>query len=236
MPGSDIAEEEQLDFSDPLRHLRVDDEALVPVQPPSIQRQIQNLNFGSVELQLLVDAGPGCGGIAWPAGEVLSNYLVHRGSAYLAERHVLELGSGTGLVGLVAAKLGSPKVIITDQSPLLNMMNQNVALNKLSDVVVPLELDWGKELPKLERVDMILAADCVYFEPSFPLLVETLTALSNIASQQCEILFCYKNRRKADKRFFTLLKKTFIWSDVNDDPQSAVYRREGISLLRLTPK
>lgn len=40
---------------------------------------------------------------------------------------------------------------------------------------------------------MILAADCVYFEPAFPLLVQTLTQLSDVNT---EILFCYKKRRK----------------------------------------
>lgn len=40
---------------------------------------------------------------------------------------------------------------------------------------------------------MILAADCVYFEPAFPLLVQTLSDLSD---SRTEILFCYKKRRK----------------------------------------
>ena len=81
-------------------------------------------------------------------------------------------------------------------------------------------------------MDMILAADCVYFEPAFPLLVQTLKDLAN-ASSTCEFLFCYKKRRKvrycfylsfvwvlllngfqADKRFFTLLKKEFSWEEV----------------------
>lgn len=115
MSVDNLMESEILDNIDPLRHLRVDDEAIVPIQPPSTQRQTQALSFGHVHLDLLVDAGPGCGGIAWPAGEVLSNYLVHKGSDYLKDRCVLELGSGTGLVGLVAAKLGASRVIITDQ-------------------------------------------------------------------------------------------------------------------------
>ena len=41
--------------------------------------------------------------------------------------------------------------------------------------------------------DLILAADCVYFEPSFPLLVQTLSQLSD---SKTEILFSYKKRRK----------------------------------------
>ena len=43
-------------------------------------------------------------------------------------------------------------------------------------------------------MDLILAADCVYFEPAFPLLVTTLVDLTR--DQEPEILFCYKNRRK----------------------------------------
>jgi hypothetical protein len=51
-------------------------------------------------------------------------------------------------------------------------------------------------LPPLGSVDLILAADCVYFEPAFPLLVQTLSSLCTVASDRCEILFCYKQRRK----------------------------------------
>lgn len=43
-------------------------------------------------------------------------------------------------------------------------------------------------------VDLILAADCVYFEPAFPLLVKTLVDL--VPDKSVEVLFCYKKRRK----------------------------------------
>jgi hypothetical protein len=47
--------------------------------------------------------------------KILSNYIVKRGSESLQGRTVLELGSGTGMVGLVAGKLGA-KAWITDQA------------------------------------------------------------------------------------------------------------------------
>jgi len=62
--------------------------------------------------------------------------------------------------------------------------------------------------------DIILAADCVYFEPAFPLLVKTLSDLSDTST---EILFCYKKRRKADKRFFGMLRKKFSWKEVSNN-------------------
>ncbi|KAI0676805.1 putative methyltransferase-domain-containing protein [Trametes maxima] len=237
----DLALEEKLDELDPLRHLREDgsdDENLVPVQPPSVHNQTIQLAFPAapdvapVAIKLAVDASPGCGGIAWPAGEVLASYISRRGS--LDGKNVLELGSGTGLVGLVAGRLGA-RVWITDQAPLLGIMKQNVSLNHLDSCVTVAELNWGEPLPlELPKPDLILAADCVYFEPAFPLLVKTLADLVHDAST--EVLFCYKKRRKADKRFFTLLKKEFTWEEVSDDSEREAYSKEAISLLRLFRK
>jgi len=162
--------------------------------------------------------------------QVLAQYLVKQGPNSLRGKNVLELGSGTGLVGLVAAMLGGT-VCLTDQVPLLNIIRENVAINKLSRLCSVAELNWGDPIPAdIPRPDVILAADCVYFEPAFPLLVQTLC---DLVGADTEVLFCYKKRRKADKRFFALLKKKFKWSDVSNDPASSTYSRESISLLRL---
>lgn len=110
----------------------------------------------------------------------------------------------------------------------------------------------GEPIPKgIPPPDIILAADCVYFEPAFPLLVQTLCDLSPKGSN-LEILFCYKKRRKvsifpsiralcnscdqipqADKRFFGMLKKKFRWEEVMDDPCREIYSRDAVTLLRL---
>lgn len=171
--------------------------------------------------------------MAWPAGQILATYLVQKGTDFVTGRNTIELGSGTGLVGLLAGILGG-KVWITDQSPLLPIMRRNVSTNNLCNNVKVAELHWGSPIPlEIPRPDLILAADCVYFEPTFPLLVQTLT---DLADARTEILFCYKKRRKADKRFFALLKKTFTWEEVEDDPNRSVYNREAITLLRLSKK
>jgi len=252
-----LAQEELLDAQDPLRHLMhadvdkvttddTDDElpgskdylSVLPRQSHSIKDKILLLTFQRnvrdqclISISLFMDASPGCGGIAWPAGQILSNYIVKRGSEYLQGRTILELGSGTGMVGLVAGKLGA-KVWITDQAPLLGIMRKNVEMNHLESCVTAAELNWGAAdpPPDIPRPDVILAADCVYFEPAFPLLAKTL---ADLADQSTEVLFCYKKRRKADKRFFVFLKKYFSWEDVTDDPDRAIYNREAISLLRL---
>ncbi|KAG1715978.1 hypothetical protein ID866_1202 [Astraeus odoratus] len=205
--ANEIALDEALDAIDPLRHLRNQDDLddhdaqqdIVPTQPRSIQNETIQLSFPissdkeSIQITLKVDASPGCGGIAWPAGEVLSNYIALRGERYCRGRTVLELGSGTGLVGLVAAALGG-HVWITDQAPLLGIMRDNVVLNSLQSLVTVTELNWGEQIPsEIPSPDIILAADCVYYEPAFPLLVRTL---SDLSEERTEILFCYKKRRK----------------------------------------
>ncbi|KAF7978323.1 hypothetical protein HWV62_941 [Athelia sp. TMB] len=180
-----IKEEEDMDAADPLRHYFASapgtrtpkraDEELLPSQPPTISRQTIQLSFDApngsapISISLAVDASPGCGGIAWPAGQVLAKYLVDLGPSVVQGKKILEVGSGTGLVGLVAAALGARQVWITDQ--------------------------LGGIIPeRILPVDIVLAADCVYYEPAFPLLVQTLSDL--VTDAKTEVLFCYKKRRK----------------------------------------
>ena len=73
----------------PLRHFffasesdnQDDSDILLPAPAPSIPRdQTIQIKFESplhrtIALSLSVDARPGCGGIAWPAGEVHSLFL-----------------------------------------------------------------------------------------------------------------------------------------------------------------
>jgi hypothetical protein len=46
----------------------------------------------------------------------------------------------------------------------------------------------------LASPDIILAADCVYFEPAFPLLQETLKRLTE--GRNVDVYMAYKKRRK----------------------------------------
>jgi len=46
----------------------------------------------------------------------------------------------------------------------------------------------------LASPDLVLAADCVYFEPAFPLLHETLLQLTKRGN--VEVYIAYKKRRK----------------------------------------
>lgn len=118
---------------------------------------------------------------------------------------------------------------ITDQEPMFALMQQNTALNDLTARVKPVIYDWGTAPPSEIPVtpDVILAADCVYFEPAFPLLQKTL---EDLIGPNTVCYFCFKKRRRADLYFVKAIKKTFDVHVVEDDPDKDIYGRENIFL------
>ncbi|KAH8553099.1 putative methyltransferase-domain-containing protein [Umbelopsis sp. PMI_123] len=186
--------------------------------------RMSSFNYEGLPQPILVneDTTGGCGGKTWEAADVTCNYIIWKykstnGQAFRG-KSILELGSGTGLVGLVLGAMCSPadakEIVITDQLPMLSLMEANINSNELGKIVKAKVLDWGVELPQwlTEMPDIIIASDCVYLEIAFQPLIESLLLLSN---ENTEIYLCYKRRRKADKRFFTLAKKKFIITEVN---------------------
>ncbi|WRT70527.1 uncharacterized protein IL334_007525 [Kwoniella shivajii] len=239
--------------------------SLAPSRPPTtVAEEETRVSIPGLEKKVIlkIDAGPGCGGVAWAAGEVLSRYISYRYSidpTILRNKKVLELGSGTGLVGIVAGLLDpSSEVWVTDQEILLDLMEINAELNIPSPIPIPtptwttsnitsvigrrnvhaVELNWGEDLSDsdipIEEIDLVLAADCVYFEPAFPLLIKTLCDLAPVGKEM-DILFCWKKRRNADKRFFSMLKKHFDQITIQDDKigEKDMYGKQGVSLIKL---
>jgi hypothetical protein len=71
----------------------------------------------SYDVSLTLDVTTGCGGKIWPAAEVLGQYIASkRSDGQWKGKVAVELGAGTGLVGLLAAKATEiGEVWITDQ-------------------------------------------------------------------------------------------------------------------------
>lgn len=110
---------------------------------------------------------------------------------------------------------------------MLGLMQQNIALNNLpAEFISATVLDWGSTLA-ISPPDVLLAADCVYFEPAFPLLLNTMTKL---IGPDTICYFCFKKRRRADLKFVKDVRKLFVVEDVVDDPNKDVWSREGLFL------
>ncbi|WFC98392.1 Protein-lysine N-methyltransferase efm6 [Malassezia yamatoensis] len=211
---------------------------------PTVRNETQD-DDPSYKILLTLNMKSGCGGTIWPAAEVLGAYIASimtRTNTSLSShpwrgKTIVELGSGTGLIGFLVAKIGAgTRTWITDQVPMLPLMEENAELNKRSmlDPCYIAELNWGKPIPNEvpQKPDVLLLADCVYREEAFQPLVDTMYEL---ASKKTEILFSYQKRRKADKRFFGMLKKHFTYDHVDDDdPQRrTAYNRQGTFLMRM---
>lgn len=102
---------------------------------------------------LTLDMTSGCGGTIWPAAEVLGAYI----ASMMTRTHttpdthpwrgktIVELGSGTGLIGFLVAQIGCGATTwITDQVPMLPLMDSNTQLNKerMVDACHVAELNW----------------------------------------------------------------------------------------------
>jgi predicted nicotinamide N-methyase len=123
-------------------------------------------------LKLGTKHGGVLGGTVWPAASVLCSYLAeNQHDLKLKNSHCVELGSGTGAVGLYAAGLGAASVILTDCRPppdsamyttdgtctlppggsdtILNLLEQNVEANEAifcgSSGPRVMELDWTED-------------------------------------------------------------------------------------------
>ncbi|KAF2662277.1 hypothetical protein K491DRAFT_585652 [Lophiostoma macrostomum CBS 122681] len=207
--------------------------------PPAVIKSagISEVDFDGLlrpPLRLQEDLANGCGGQLWPAGMVLSKYMLRKNKDELSRKSIVELGAGGGLVGLALALHLQPAanlttIHITDQIPMVSLMNQNISLNNLSSSATATIYDWGTPPPPgiPQLPDIILAADCVYFEPAFPLLQKTL---QDLIGENTVCYFCFKKRRRADLQFMKVARKMFRVVEVDDDGDREVYGRENIFL------
>ncbi|KAI4630563.1 hypothetical protein J4E80_001501 [Alternaria sp. BMP 0032] len=212
---------------------------LVPPAPikPAGASEIDFDGLLSPPLKLHEDLKNGCGGQLWPAGMVLSKYMLRKHREDVAGKEMVELGAGGGLVGLAVA-IGckvDTTLHITDQEPMFELMKRNITLNDLASRVSASIYDWGEPTPSQlpAHPDIILAADCVYFEPAFPLLQKTL---QDLIGDKTVCYFCFKRRRRADLTFMKTARKMFHVQEVDDDPDKEVYSREKLFLYRITKK
>lgn len=226
---------------------------LVPARPIEHLGKTDLTFNGKLASPLVIneDGGEsGCGGKVWIAGELLCDYILTGSNQdhLLAKlypnkdfRRVLELGSGTGLVGLCVGLMDKVnphshrQIYVTDIDPLMGLIEQNIVSNELEDTVHGEVLWWGEPLPEkfVEKpVDLVLAADCVYLEAAFPLLEKTLLDLTDVDDPPV-ILMAYKKRRKADKHFFQKIKKNFKIVEIQDFAKYGYYLKQRTHLFEL---
>ncbi|XP_070813746.1 protein N-lysine methyltransferase METTL21A [Chaetodon trifascialis] len=176
--------------------------------------------FANHDLRLAQDWKKlGVAAVVWDAAVVMCMYL-ELGKVELKGKAAIELGAGTGLVGIVAALLGA-KVTITDREPALDFLSTNVEANlppHSQGSVVVSELTWGEGLDRYPAggFDVVLGADIVYLEDTFEPLLRTL---EHLCSDTTVVLLACKIRYKRDTDFLSMLRQRFTVQEVHYDKQ-----------------
>ncbi|ANB11533.1 Efm3p [Sugiyamaella lignohabitans] len=122
----------------------------------------------------------GTGHRTWEAALALADYLVDTSSFQTTPRSFVELGAGTGLVGLVACQLPyTEQVVLTDgDTTVVDNLEENMRLNSgtIGSKVCSQKLWWNKDPPVslVNTEATIIAADVTYDSDLFPALVQCI--------------------------------------------------------------
>ena len=142
----------------------------------------------------------------------------------LCGRRVVELGAGTGVVGIMASYLGA-STVITDLDSLVPLLAYNISQNNkllTAGSIRAKPLCWGSEPDAdLLRPDFLILANCVYYEGSLESLLDTVLTLTSAGQSQTVILACYEERTKEIselvRRWHVMLSQYFVIYDVQRD-------------------
>ena len=95
-------------------------------------------------------------------------------------------------------------------------VNKNLAMTQQELSMTVEELDWGKNVDTFSqrRFDVLLGADIIYIEETFPLLLATLQQLTECDTK---VLLSCKIRYDRDTRFLDMMRQSFIIEEVMFD-------------------
>ena len=158
-------------------------------------KKASSSNANANETSVSIDAPGwrryGTGGRIWSSSKVLREFLKENGDVFVLDKNVVELGCGTGVVGIYAAKRGQARsVLLTDggSDALLKLAEENASKNGVENISVH-KLEWGvgkvsptlRDCMKTNPPDLIVGSDCTYERKSHAALCDTIIELLGLA-------------------------------------------------------
>ncbi|CAE7879422.1 METTL21A, partial [Symbiodinium microadriaticum] len=199
---------DKLLYSSPLRS-----EPRVVFQNPALAAPITVEQ--EVEKDRSGEDSTGC--IVWPSAHSMCAHLCAHPELVRGKR-VVELGAGTGLVGLVCAALGASEVVLTDLSQGLPLLKRNVQLNlgALCDgghSTSVAELKWGREASVQVAptgCDIVIGCEVIYQhdDETAVALVETMRHLAG-KDGFCLMAYEFRDGLMQDAVFFDAANDVF---------------------------
>ena len=209
---------------------------------------------GPVEVRQDLGGFDGVDGTArwvWPGALRAAEWLCDRGPEWIRGKRVVELGAGTGMLGIVAARLGAASVVLTDAPSELALLRHNAQranetrAETCETSVAPLA--WGDSRAIADLAppfDVVLCSDVLYQNPpeAQTALAATMAELmttptsgavegANEATGTRRALFAYQFRENVleDRVFFEATETLFgdpIRHDVPEDDREDLWLYE----------
>ena len=145
------------------------------------------------------------GQVLWPGAQHLSKYILSN-KDLIQDKVILEVGSGSGLCGLICSNIAS-KVILTDGNDIvLRLLEKNKPFGKNVEVAL---LEWNDDAPAVnlaraglpEKYEVIIGADVVYWSSS---IIPLFSTVNKLLDNQGKFFMCYTAR--ANNTFRDLLQ------------------------------
>ncbi|KAK4749046.1 hypothetical protein SAY87_026495 [Trapa incisa] len=182
------------------------------------------------------------GAVMWDSGVVLGKFLEHAVDSrklVLQGKKVVELGSGCGLVGCIAALLGA-NTILTDLPDRIRLLKKNAETNIRCGVrgsATVRELTWGYD-PDVELIeplpDYVLGSDVIYNEEA---VMDLLDTLMQLCGTQTTIILAGELRNDAILEYFLeAAMKDFIIGRVAQDQFHPDYQSRRVVMYVLVKK
>ena len=166
-----------------------------------------------VKKQRLGEDSTGC--VVWPSAHSMCAHLCAHPDLVRGKR-VVELGAGTGLVGLVCAALGASEVVLTDLSQGLELLQKNLDFNasSLGEASIRVaELRWGKEAAQKvmpNGCDVVIGCEVIYQHDDETSLA-LVEAMQYLAGKDgiCLMAYEFRDGLMQDAVFFDCANEVF---------------------------
>ena len=148
---------------------------------------------------------------------------------------MIDVGSGTGAVGLAAAALGAHSVTLTDLPHLQHLIDANITCNRLAQRASFVPLNWGDpvDVALAPPFDIVLASDVLYQHEWVDPLLQTLKSLSGPSTQ---IFLANEHRSKLPFPAHCFLSSGFEVQEVPYDQLHPEWRSTDIQIYSLKLK
>lgn len=190
-----------------------------------IELNIENINKNNdpLSLEIKQNLDYGFSGEVWDGSLVLSYFLTKNYNKFAKEfkdKTIIELGSGTGIVGIITSIFQPKRIYITDLEFVVPFIKENANHNKSTldiigencyNSIIPKSLDWMNsdninEFKNLEQhYDYIILSEVIYDETLSLNLLNVLKSL--FTKNKTKILLCYTYRKKEEFEFLKKLSK-----------------------------